>query len=74
MESNRLQGAKERLMLALDLFESGLGIQRARLRRLHPAETAEQIEARLRRWLQTRPDAPFGDAEGRPLDVERFLA
>lgn len=62
----------ERLRLAFDLFEAGLRMQLAQLRRLHGDEGAERLEARLRQWLQTRPGALEGDAVGRPLDLKLF--
>lgn len=56
----------EKLTLALELFESGVDVMRQNLRRRYPADTSAQIEARLERWLVTRPGAEHGDAEGRP--------
>ena len=56
----------ERIRLTLDLFESGEAMMRARLRREHPDEDADKIEARLRAWLLTRPGAEDGDGVGRP--------
>ena len=74
MKKDRTCIESERLRLAFDLFETGLRIHRATLRRRHPDESPEQIEARLLQWLQERPDAPHGDAEGRSLGPERFSA
>jgi hypothetical protein len=60
----------EKLSLALDLFESGVDIMRQNLRRRHPTDTPDEIEARIETWLRTRPGAEQGDAAGRPRDPE----
>ena len=56
----------ERLRLALDMYEVGEQMQRARLRRQSPDATDEQIQALVEAWLRDRPGARFGDAVGRP--------
>lgn len=58
--------AKERLKQAFDLFEAGVSMKRAALRREHPDVDEDEIAARLRSWLETRPGARYGDAVGRP--------
>jgi hypothetical protein len=60
------ESAAARLRLALDMYELGENMQRARLRRERPAATDAEIESAIELWLTTRPDAPFGDAAGRP--------
>lgn len=60
-----------KLRVAFDLFEAGLEMMRARLRRELPDASDEEIARRLRAWLQTRPGAEFGDAEGRPAQWPR---
>lgn len=62
-----LEVAAAKLRLALDLYESGEVIMRQNLRRKHPDESAEQIESRLEAWVCSRPHAPHGDGEGRPV-------
>ena len=57
----------------LDLFETGLGLMRQNLRRDHPDATAQEIERRLRQWLQDRPGAEAGDSPGRRVDVSSRL-
>lgn len=57
----------ERLRLALDMFELGEQIMRARLRREHPEWTDAQVQDGIRTWLRTRPGAEFGDCPGRPV-------
>jgi hypothetical protein len=61
----------EKLRLAFDLFEAGEEMMRQRLRREFPDAGAAEIERRLVSWLQDRPGAPFGDAEGRPVPWPR---
>jgi hypothetical protein len=53
-----------RLRTALALYESGVAMKRAQLRREHRAAGELEIARRLAAWLRTRPGAPFGDAEG----------
>jgi hypothetical protein len=56
-----------RIRVALDLFEVGVSMKRAQLRRQAPTATAAEIESRLAEWLETRPDAKDGDAWGRAV-------
>jgi len=62
-----------RLRQAFDLFEAGVSMKRAALRREHPDADADEIERLLREWLATRPGARYGDAIGprRPLEPPR---
>ena len=53
--------AASRFAVALDLQATGIDLMRARLRREHPDESAEQAEARLRAWLEA-PDAGLLEA------------
>ncbi|MDP8968935.1 MAG: hypothetical protein M3N52_00155 [Actinomycetota bacterium] len=55
-----------RLRTALALFDDGVALMRQNLRRAHPDAPEEEIERRLRSWLQQRPGAEHGDGEGRP--------
>jgi hypothetical protein len=56
----------ERMRLAFDLYATGEALMRQRLCRENPNLSPADIEARLVAWLQTRPGAEHGDAEGRP--------
>jgi hypothetical protein len=47
-----------------DLFEAGVSMKRAQLRRTHPSATEAEIEDLLRAWLRTLPGAEHGDAPG----------
>ncbi|MGP3914135.1 hypothetical protein [Nonomuraea sp. 10N515B] len=57
--------AGQRLRLALEMFEFGERMQRARLRRMRPTATDKEIDDAVQRWLLDRPGAPLGDAPGR---------
>jgi hypothetical protein len=59
--------AGERLRLALELYEAGEQMMRARLRREHPDASDDEIEARLVAWLRDRPGATYGDGDGHPV-------
>jgi hypothetical protein len=62
----------ERLLIALDLAESGIKMRRAQLRRRYPEESDKAIEERLMVWLLDRPGAEGGDTQGRLIDPSRF--
>jgi hypothetical protein len=53
---------QERARETFELFELGLEMQRAQLRRTHPDADEEEIEELLRRWLRHRPGSEHGDA------------
>lgn len=61
--------AAARLRLSLDLFETGVALMRQNLRRRAPDASEAEIERRLGAWLQERPGAERGDAEGRERRV-----
>jgi len=61
------------LRLGLQMADAGIRMMRLSLRRKHPGEPDDAIEARLAAWLQDRPGAEFGDAWGRPAP-ERFAS
>lgn len=54
-----------RLKQAFDLFEAGVSMKCAAIRRECPDADEEEIERQLRAWLATRPGATHGDAIGR---------
>ncbi|NNH72807.1 hypothetical protein HLB23_23600 [Nocardia uniformis] len=56
----------ERLRLAIDMFEFGLGMQRARFRRAYPETDESFIDTAIDRWLLSRPYEPLGEGRGRP--------
>lgn len=56
----------QRIRHAFDLYEAGVSMRRAALRREHPDADEARIAGLLREWLHTRPGAEFGDAVGRP--------
>jgi len=67
----KLAIAAGKLRLALSLHNDGVALMRQNFRRRHPDETDEQIDERLRAWLQHRPGAVHGDAVGRSTSWPR---
>jgi hypothetical protein len=55
----------ERFRVALDLFETGVELKRAALRRANPDITPSRLEALLGDWLRDRPGAREGDGPPR---------
>jgi hypothetical protein len=66
MDPDEARAAAERVRQAFDLFEAGVSMKRAQLRRQHPGASSEAIERMVADWLRTRPGAEHGDAVGRP--------
>jgi hypothetical protein len=71
MSGNSRKAASRRLQLTLEMFDFGVQLFRENLRREHPGLGGEEIEGRVRRWLQTRPGAVDGDAVGRRRPIAR---
>ncbi|MBX3030528.1 MAG: hypothetical protein KF809_10230 [Chloroflexi bacterium] len=69
MESPETQAAVRRMQQAFGLFEAGVSMKRASLRREHPDANDARIAELLREWLHERPGAEHGDAPGRPRDL-----
>lgn len=65
VSNSDLQATAKRLRQTLDLFEAGLSMKQAQLRREHPDATEDEIEALLQVWLGERTGAEHGDAPGR---------
>jgi len=65
------RAAAARLQTAFELFEWGVDIKRAALRRERPEASPDEIERAIERWLLTRPGAEAGDAEGIPGEWPR---
>ena len=63
---------RDRLLAAFDMFEFGVDMMAASLRRRHPSASPAQIELLLDAWLAERPGAEAGDASGIPVPLERF--
>ena len=63
-----VETAAQRLRLAMDMFETGVAMQRQRLRRQQPGASEAELDAGIAAWLSARPGAEFGDAPGRPVD------
>ncbi len=58
--------AAARLRAACELFDVGVALRQARLRRENPDLSDDEIEAAIVRWLHDRPGAEFGDYPGPP--------
>jgi len=69
MNDERLEEAAEKLRTALEMFGFGESIMRQKLRRILPAATESEIEAKIWAWLSRHPGAEHGDAPGKPRDV-----
>jgi hypothetical protein len=63
---------RDRLFATFDLFEFGVGMMAANLRRRHPGASPQEIERLLDAWLIERPGAEEGDGPGAPVPLERF--
>jgi hypothetical protein len=64
-------GVARRMREAFELYDLGLAMMRQNLRRQYPGDSEASIEQRLLDWRLHRPDAPFGDAEGRVVPFPR---
>lgn len=62
----------ERLAMTFELFEFGVEMMAANLRRRHPGATPDEIERLLEAWLAERPGAELGDGPGVPMPLARF--
>ncbi|MPY89721.1 MAG: hypothetical protein GEU99_17590 [Luteitalea sp.] len=61
----------QRLLMAGDLFETGVALKRQQIRRGNPRMSEEEVERRLAEWLRHRPGAEHGDAEGKVITWPR---
>ena len=62
----------DRMVQTFELFEFGVEVMAATLRRRHPDATPEKIEKLVEAWLAERPGAELGDAPGMPVPLSRF--
>jgi hypothetical protein len=63
---------RERLLATFEMFDFGVDMMAANLRRRHPDASPEEIERLLDAWLLERPGAEEGDGPGVPVSLERF--
>jgi len=63
---------RDRLLAAFEMFELGVEMMAANLRRRHPHASPEEIERLIDAWLLERPGAEQGDGPGVPVSLERF--
>ena len=59
---------RDRLLQTFELFDFGVEMMAANLRRRHPEASPAQIEAMLEAWLLERPGAALGDSDGVAID------
>jgi len=69
MGREQLERAGANLKTALRLYDTGVAMKRAQLRRADPAADEAEINRRLVAWLRTRPGAEHGDALGQLREV-----
>jgi hypothetical protein len=62
----------ERLIQTFEMFEFGVEMMAANLRRRHPDASPERIEQLLEDWLATRPGAEDGDSDGVPAQLSQL--
>lgn len=62
---------RDRLLLAFEMFEFGVEMMAANLRRRHPGASPEQIEQMLEEWL-AQPDAEPADSDCVPVYLPMF--
>jgi len=62
----------DRLALTLELFEFGVEMMAANLRRRYPGATPAEIDRHVEAWLAERPGAEQGDGPGVPVPLVRF--
>ena len=63
---------RDRLIAAFEMFDLGVDMMAANLRRRHAHASPEEIERLLDEWLLERPGAEVGDGPGVPVSLERF--
>jgi hypothetical protein len=63
---------RDRLLTAFEMFEFGVNMMAANLRRRHPDASPEEIDRMVDAWLLERPGAEEGDGPGIPVPLERF--
>jgi hypothetical protein len=71
MSGDEARAAAARLLLALEMADTGIEMMRATLRRRHPAADDATISRLLGDWLRERPGAEDGDANGRRVQWPR---
>lgn len=69
MDDEERKRCARRLQTALDLADSGIAMQRAKLQRQNPDASKDTVDQMLREWLHHRPGAEHGDAAGRVVEL-----
>lgn len=68
MNDEEREKCEQRLRIAIDLAQTGIEMQREKIRRKNPGATDDEIEALLGNWLRTRPGAEHGDGWAIPRE------
>jgi hypothetical protein len=63
---------RDRLIQAFEMFEFGVEMMAANLRRRHPNASSDEIERLLEAWLADRPGAELGDSDGTLVSPTTF--
>ncbi|MBI4612435.1 MAG: hypothetical protein HY720_02390 [Planctomycetes bacterium] len=64
MKATPRGSSASRLRAALEMYRMGESMMRLRLRRRYPRASEARLAARLVAWLEERPGAEEGDAQG----------
>ena len=62
------EAPRDRLVQAFEMYEFGVEIMAANLRRRHPAASHQEIELLLERWLADRQGLDLADGEFARVD------
>jgi hypothetical protein len=63
---------RDRLLQTFELFEFGVEMMAANLRRRYPNASPDRIEVLLEDWLAARPGADAGDNTGAPVPLTKL--
>ncbi len=62
----------DKFRITCELRELGIEIMRQRFRRENPSASEADVDELLRRWIEDRPGARYGDVAGPGLKVTVF--
>ncbi len=68
---DEVAAASARFQATMDLFEAAEEMVRQNALRQNPSASKEELEAAVCEWLNDRPGAEFGDADGHPVPWPR---
>ncbi len=64
LEEEPEQTPSAKLLIALNLAETGLALKKQNLIRMFPKDSEQQLADRWNQWLLHRAEAPLGDCPG----------